>query len=249
MELDWSTFLLEIINFLVLVWILKRFLYQPVLAVIAKRREDIENRLAEVKKAQQTASDLQKQYEGRLGDWEAEREKARAVLRQELDREHVHQLDVLQEALAQAREKARVTNERQAYELQQRLERRAMELAAMFSSRLLRAASGPDLEARLLILLTDDLSKLSDDRLLDLRQHWGEEPVSIDVESGFELSQAQQAHLIDVLHRTSGLDCPLQFTRNADLVAGLRITIGAWVLAANVRDELSGFMEFAHVTR
>ena len=38
MELDWTTFILEIINFLVLVWILHRFLYQPVMNVIAQRR-------------------------------------------------------------------------------------------------------------------------------------------------------------------------------------------------------------------
>ncbi len=38
MELNWSTLLLEIVNFLVLVWILKRFLYRPVLQVIEERR-------------------------------------------------------------------------------------------------------------------------------------------------------------------------------------------------------------------
>ena len=37
MELDWSTFALEIINFLALLWILKRFLYRPILAVVAER--------------------------------------------------------------------------------------------------------------------------------------------------------------------------------------------------------------------
>ena len=49
MELNWSTFVLEILNFLVLVWILKRFLYKPVLAVIARRREGIEKSLAEAR--------------------------------------------------------------------------------------------------------------------------------------------------------------------------------------------------------
>ena len=38
LELNWSTLLLEIINFLILVWILKHFFYKPVLAVIARRR-------------------------------------------------------------------------------------------------------------------------------------------------------------------------------------------------------------------
>ena len=42
MEVDWTTFALEIINFLILVWILKRFFYHPVLDIIARRRICIE---------------------------------------------------------------------------------------------------------------------------------------------------------------------------------------------------------------
>ena len=49
MELNWSTFILEIINFLVLIWILKRFLYKPVLDVIARRRAGIEKTLSDAR--------------------------------------------------------------------------------------------------------------------------------------------------------------------------------------------------------
>ena len=55
MELSWSTFALEIVNFLVLVWILKHFLYKPVMDVIARRRADIESTLADAKTAQDEA--------------------------------------------------------------------------------------------------------------------------------------------------------------------------------------------------
>ena len=41
-ELSWSTFILEVINFIVLVFILKHFFYKPVLTAIARRRESID---------------------------------------------------------------------------------------------------------------------------------------------------------------------------------------------------------------
>ena len=41
MELNWTTLILEIVNFLILVWILKHFLYRPVLRVIEERRAGI----------------------------------------------------------------------------------------------------------------------------------------------------------------------------------------------------------------
>ena len=72
MELNWSTFALEIINFLVLVWILKRFFYQPVLEVIARRRAGIEKTRTEALQLQDEAQALRSQYENRLTEWDKE---------------------------------------------------------------------------------------------------------------------------------------------------------------------------------
>ena len=52
MEFDWTTFALEVVNFLVLVWLLKRFLYRPVLACSTRRRAEVERHMAEARDAQ-----------------------------------------------------------------------------------------------------------------------------------------------------------------------------------------------------
>ena len=56
MELNWSTFVLEIVNFVVLVFILQRFLYRPVLAVIERRRKSVEDRLSEAHRIRHSRS-------------------------------------------------------------------------------------------------------------------------------------------------------------------------------------------------
>lgn len=249
MELNWSTFLLEIINFLVLVWILKHFLYQPVLDVIARRRELIERQLTEAHQVQDEAESLKAQYEGRLADWDQERRHARDTLAQELDEERSRQLSALQASLEQEREKARVVQERQHAEQQRAIEHHALQQGAAFSSRLLGQASGPELETRLLTLLLAGLSELSETQMSSLRQQWGEPPDTIEVSSAFALSAEQRQKMEEALHRISGLTIPVRFTQDTELLAGLRIVIGAWVLAANVRDELIGFAEFAHAPR
>ena len=42
MGLDLTTFVLEIVNFLVLLWLLSHFLYRPVQAAIARRQQQAE---------------------------------------------------------------------------------------------------------------------------------------------------------------------------------------------------------------
>ncbi len=46
MPFDWATFGLEILNFLVLVWLLARFLYRPIIGAIAKRKAEIADTVA-----------------------------------------------------------------------------------------------------------------------------------------------------------------------------------------------------------
>ena len=55
MELTWTTFLLEVINFLVLVWLLKRLFYAPVMRAIAARRAAVEKTLADAEATKREA--------------------------------------------------------------------------------------------------------------------------------------------------------------------------------------------------
>ena len=247
MELNWSTFALEIFNFLVLVWILKRFLYKPVLNAITRRRETIENQLAEARQLHADADALKERYEHRLSDWEQERQKAMDKLRLELEENRLHQLENLKAELAREAEKNQVARSRQDKQLIGEIEQRALQQGAEFASRLLSEAAGPELENRLFDLLLDGLSLMPADQISDLSNKWGDSPERILVFSAYPLTDEKQHQLEEALCKATGLSAPVFYEQDARLLAGLNITIGAWVLQLNVRDELQGFMEFAHV--
>eukprot|EP00906_Rhabdomonas_costata_P005328 RCo008000 len=110
MAFDWTTFSLEIINFLVLVWILKRFLYQPVLKTIAERRSGIERTLQNAQEKETSAFTLKTQYESRLADWEQEKLATRAHLSAEIAAERQRQMESLNKELALERERNAAQN-------------------------------------------------------------------------------------------------------------------------------------------
>jgi F-type H+-transporting ATPase subunit b len=127
------------------------------------------------------------------------------------------------------------------------IEQRALQQGAEFATRLLAEAAGPELENRLLDLLLDGLRAMPADQISDLRNKWGDSPEHILVTSAYPLTDEKQHQLQQTLTQTTGLSAPVSYERDAKLLAGLNITIGAWVLQLNVRDELRGFLEFAHV--
>lgn len=55
MHFDWSTFALQTVNFAILVWLLHRFLYRPVLRLVDARRAEIDKQYADARKAEAEA--------------------------------------------------------------------------------------------------------------------------------------------------------------------------------------------------
>lgn len=245
MELSWSTFVLEVVNFLILVWILKRFLYKPVLDVIARRRAGIEKSLADAADMQKSAEKLRRQYENRLAEWNQERQSARDALASEIDAERTKKLEALQKVLDREREKSRVTESRRQADAAHKLEETALLQGARFAGRLLQQASGPEMESRLVELVIKELGQLPAERISALCNSYGNTPKAIEVISAYPLAENYRQELGKVLAPVAGENASLHFKQDSELVAGIRITIGAWVLGANLRDELKGFTDFA----
>ncbi|MCX4186474.1 F0F1 ATP synthase subunit delta [Methylophaga sp. OBS4] len=246
MELNWSTFVLEIINFLVLVWLLKHFLYKPVREVIARRQAGIEKTLADAEARYAETRQLQQQYESRLADWDRERQQKRETLRQELDDESQRQQQELQTRLQQEQEKVQVTAAKRQHDRNRKMEETALQHGASFAAKLLHGLSGPDTEARLVDKLVHDLSQLSAEKTSMLRSHYGENLDKFEVASAYPLSSDLQQQIEQALHTVTGLDMPVSYSQDSSLIAGLRVGIGSWVINANIQDELSGFAELAH---
>jgi F-type H+-transporting ATPase subunit b len=248
LDLNWSTFLLEIINFLVLVWILKHFFYKPVLDVIARRRRSIEKSLHDASTLHKDADALRVEYENRLAEWEKERTAAKTALDKEIEKEKVRRLESLRTMLDEKREKARVLEQRTLAANRLRTEKTALALGARFSTRLLSAAAGPELEHRLLNLLLEELPALPPEQLNSLRTAAGKTADSILVASAYPLDDDERLSLERTLGSILPETPPVHYEQDKDLLAGLRITMGSWVLRANLQDELKSFSELVHET-
>lgn len=137
MRLDWSTLTLQLINFAILVWLLQRFLYRPVLRMLDERRTALLGEQAqaasETEAVKRQLADLQAQRAGLAGERAAAlartEEEGRALLaarRAQAQREADGLLEEGRRTLAREREQAA-----------QELRRAALDLAADMASRVL----------------------------------------------------------------------------------------------------------------
>lgn len=243
MQLNWSTLLLEVLNFLVLIWILKRFLYRPVLDVIARRRHKLQQTLEAAKAERSAAELLQRQYEARLTEWQREKAAAGETLQRELGSERERRLQALQTELENERKKAQVLEQRARGETKRRLEAQALELGARFASRLLTRVAGPAVESKLVDVTLEDLTALPGDQRELLSRLWREATGPIEVSSGYPLDETRREALVNVFANLTGERVSCRYRQDTELIAGLRLRIGPWLMKANLRDELRSFAE------
>jgi F-type H+-transporting ATPase subunit b len=249
MQLDWTTFALEIVNFLVLVWILQRFLYKPVMNVIAGRKAAVEKTLADARMVEATAQSLKQQYENRMTDWEGEKSKTQAQLAKELAAERVRLKSALQASLEQERDRDRALEQRRAMELRHGLEQGALAEGGRFAARLLSRVACAELEERIRGLLIEELPQLGQSELESLRMACQQTDAKLRITSRYPLVEEQRSSLAQALGRVAAKSVACEFAQDPELIAGLRISIGPWVLRCNLQDELKFFAESHHAGR
>ena len=246
MEIDWTTFALEIVNFLALVWILKRFLFQPVRDALARRQAGIETSLAEGRATAAQAEALKHQFEARLADWETEKAAARTAFDAELAAERERRLQALQRSLEDERARQLAQDEHRREASRHELETRALAQAQRFAAGLLARLAGSAIDARLVELFVEDLDGMPEAQLDGLRTSVDGSALHGSVVSATLLDPAQRAALAEVIARRVGHPVPLDFSEDPTLVAGLRVNLGPWQLKANLADELSFFAAAAN---
>jgi len=242
-QLNWSTFLLEVVNFLILAWILKRFLYKPVLDTIARRKAAIDKTLAEAESKHKQAEALELQYQNRLADWGREKEGLRLALTGELRVQRERLTAEIQKALEQERDKERILAKRRLAEMEDHAAEQGIAKGVQFTARLLERIAGPELEARLLGLALEDFSCLPAIQLKALQEACRDTQHGINVASAFPLSEAQRSQLVQALQQVTHETVAAIFEEDSSLMAGLRISAGPCTLRANLNDELQFFAE------
>lgn len=246
MEINWTTLILEILNFLILVWILKRIFYVPVQQAIAKRKQVVEQLLDHAAKERSNAEELQKKYAVRLDEWEKTKQQKEVALQQQMETNRQQELKNLQAALQKEREKNAAQEQRQMEILWRKAQDKNSKQAANFAAKLLGNFSSPELETKIITLFQQQMGSLPPEKMTAIKNELAKlKGENIEIKSAFPLPDLQKKQLVATLQTSLAMPINLNFSIDKSLLSGIQIIIGAIILQANLRDELQFFTEIS----
>ena len=245
MSFDWSTFTLEIINFIVLVWILKRLFYHPILDSIARRQAAIAKTLEDAKAIESQAQKMKEDYEQRQAEWEKERLANNLRFEKEIANKRQQKLLEIEQLMTIERKKNDAAEAEKRVHQQHIMDKTAVDQATRFAARLLERISTPYLDERIADMVVEDLNKLSVSQREKLALAANEPDTQLNIVSAHGLSESAQLRLSQAIEAILNLQLPVLTHTDSSFLGGVRLMVNSWVLQANLADELAFFRESA----
>ena len=231
MHLDWSTLALQTVNVLVLLWLLQRYLFRPVTAIIASRRQAAETLLAEAA-AQRTAAQVTAdELARRAANSAAEADQMRAAAAASAAAERTRLLAEARAEVGRVRTEAAAAIRRERTAQRQALESQARTLAVAIASHLLARLPGPAATTAMLAALDAELAALPPEQVHALAG-------PLELVSAAPLSSSEQAACVALLGRRFDPPPALQFRVDPGLLAGIELRGAHAVLRRSWQAEL-----------
>lgn len=245
MGFDFTTFLFELANFALLLWILQRVLYRPLREGVERRRAAMarERELAAEERA--AAGALRAEAEERLEEVDRLRETIVADAREQAAKEEARILEHAREEAEAERERVQRTLEREREEALAWLREATVDNATEIAGRLLRDLLPEDADRVLLGALVASIPEQGDAFRAQASGARGDGPLVVELCAPRPLDDEVLATLRSVLEETLARPCRLSLREDPSLLAGVVLRVGDRVLDASVAGHLSALRERA----
>ena len=236
MEFDLWTFGLQTVNFIVLVWLLKVFLYSPVMAAIARRQAEnaqaMENAQQAEKRAQNKIEGLNAKYE----EIDEERKQILADARIAESRAYDKLIQQGREEVDKLRDLAKKDIEREYHKAEIQMRQGASDLAITLARHILSESRLDDLNGMFLKKIVSHFQSITPAEFNNIEDHLADGEVNIITAEKLDVKgQKLWSNTIDNVFKK---EMNFTFSVDASLIAGANIQFPNGLISFNWRDTL-----------
>jgi F-type H+-transporting ATPase subunit b len=251
MLIDWFTVIAQIINFLILVYLLKRFLYKPILNAIDEREKRIASQLEDAAKQKAEANQEKEKYQEMNKDLSHKKDSLLKEAQSAAETERQSLLKKAKQEYTNLREKLKESFSDEQAKMKHDLKRRTQQEVFDIARKVLTDLADTSLESQVVEVFLKKLKGMKKEEMDTLLSRL-KESNHLTVRSAFELSSDQQQAITQVLKKRIGPDTQLKFQTSAEEVGGIELYSGGYKLAWTISEYLNSLekkiAEIANIT-
>jgi len=239
MLLDWFTIGAQALNFLILVWLMKRFLYKPILNAIDAREKLIAKELADADAKKTEAQQERDEFEKKNAEFD---QQLAALLTKATDEAKAERLRLLEEARKAAdalSAKRQETLVNDAHNLNQAISRLTQKEVFAITRKALTDLATTSLEERMGEVFDRRLRELDDKSKSVLGEALKKNSESALIRSTFDLPEAQRVAIQNALNETFSAEIHIRFETSPELISGIELSSNGQKVGWTIADYLA----------
>jgi F-type H+-transporting ATPase subunit b len=241
MQIDWLTVGAQIVNFLVLVWLLQRFLYGPITRAMDRRERRIAERLLEAERKKEEAETEASAYREKQEELEKQRESFMAQARASAEEEGKSLEREAREDIEYRKREWMRQLEAQREAFLRDLRRRSTEEFYALARRALADLANADLEEQIALGFVARLEGLDQEVKEKIRRGCAEAGGVATIHSRFELTANAKRHITKVLHEQIDEGLRVEYETRKEDACGVLLKAGGQTVAWSLDSYLDGF--------
>ena len=246
MTIDWWTLGIQTVNVVILVWLLGRFFWRPVAAMIEQRRAEAQRILAEAEAKRSQATAALAEIERTRAGFAQEREAILAAAHEEAERARTGRLDEAAKEAAALEAAARAVIEEEKEAADKAWAERASRLAVHIAGRLAARLDGRAIRAAFLDWLLKEIRALPQ----PTRQAMAANGAALEAVSATALDPADQERYCKLIGEAFATRPQIAFKADPALIAGLELHGPHLVVSNSWRADLTRiFADLTHDDR
>lgn len=238
MIIDWFTFIAQALNFLVLVWLMKRFLYKPILDAIDAREKLIALALADAESKKAEALQEKKDFQHKNKEFDQHRATLLSKATNEAKTEGQQLLTEARLAADAFRAKREEALQREQQSLNEEITRRTREEVFAIVRKTLKDLADASLEERMSEVFRRHLRELNDEQKESLAKALKTSSGPVIVRSAFQLTPEQQGEIQQVLNETFSAGIDVHFETVPEMISGIELTANGHKIAWSITEYL-----------
>ena len=239
MLIDWFTVGAQVVNFLILVWLLKRLLYKPILHAIDERERRIAKELADADTKKAEAEKERARFQQKNDDFDRQREELLGKAKGEARAESQRLLEESRLAANALRAKQEDALKREQQSLNDEITCRTREEVFAIARKTLTDLAGTSLEERMSEVFTRRLRGLNDEAKEGLARALQTSSDPVLVRSAFELPAEQRAAIQRALSETFSAEMQVRFEAAPGVISGIELTANGRKVAWSITEYLA----------
>ena len=239
MLIDWFTVAAQALNFLILVWLMKRFLYKPILNALDAREKLIAKELADADAKKAEAQKEHEEFQKKNEEFDQQRAALLTKATDEAKTERERLLDDARKAADALSAKRQESLSHDAQNLNQAISRLTQKEVFAITRKALTDLATTSLEERMGEVFDRRLRELDGKSKSVLGDALRKNSEPALIRSTFDLPAAQRAAIQNALNETFSAEIHIRFETAPDLVSGIELTTNGQKVGWTIADYLA----------